>query len=956
MDTEDSRRPFIARTIRRFAPIIIVGWLALILALTFSAPMLETVGEENAVALMPSDAPSAQAMKRMVETFDNSDSDNFAMIVLEGQEPLGEGAREYYTRLVAELESAPEYVSNVQDLWGDRLTASSVQSPDGRATYVQLNLVGDQGTALGDKSVAGVRDIVSGIPVPAGVDVYVTGAGPLITDMHHGGNASILKITIVSVAVIFALLLMVYRSFGTVILLLLMVGFELGAARGVVAVLGHYEILGLSTFAVNMLVFLCIAAGTDYGIFFFGRYLESRQAGQDRETSYYSMYHGVAPVVLASGLTIAGAMLCLSFTRLPYFQTMGVPAAIGLAAAVAVAVTLVPAGVAVASRFGMLEPKRKIAERRWRGIGTAIVRWPAPIAVATLALALVGLLALPGYKTSYNDRNYIMGDIPANQGFQAADRHFSQSRMTPEVLMVETDRDLRNPDDFLVLNKVAKAVFQVRGVSRVQAITRPEGTPLERTSIPFLLSLQSATQAQANHFQQQRNNDMLKQADDMAELIEAQKRSYAVMQEMVATTHSMVGNTKEMEEVVSELRGRIALFDDFFRPIRNYFYWEPHCYNIPVCWAVRSLFDSIDKVDRLNDEMSGLVDEMEILDRLMPQMLVIMPQMIAVMERMREMTLTMHSTQTGLNAGMEDAAEDVSVMGRAFDAAQIDDSFFLPPEVFENPEFQRAMDFFLSPDGKSVRYIISHSGDPASIEGIQRIDQIRTAAEEALKGTPLVNSKVYIAGAAATAKDWHDGSKWDVWLAGIAAVCLVFMIMLIVTRSPIAALVIVGTVVLSLGASFGISVLIWQYIFGIYLHWMVLAMSVIILLAVGSDYNLMLVSRMKEEIGAGLHTGIIRAMGGTGKVVTTAGLVFALTMAAMVVSDLRIIGQVGTTICFGLLFDALIVRAFLTPSIAALLGRWFWWPVQVRPRPASAMLREYGTRPAVRELLGEDRT
>ncbi|BBZ01783.1 transporter [Mycolicibacterium chitae] len=954
MDTEDSRRPFIARTIRRFAPLIIVGWLALILALTFSAPMLETVGEEHAVALMPSDAPSAQAMKRMVETFDNSDSDNFAMIVLEGQEPLGEDAREYYTNLVDQLHGAPEYVTNVQDLWGDRLTASSVQSPDGRATYVQLNLVGDQGTAQGDKSVAGVRDIVDGLPPPAGVDVYVTGAGPLVTDMHQGGNDSILKITIVSVAVIFALLLMVYRSLVTVILLLLMVGFELGAARGVVAVLGHYEILGLSTFAVNMLVFLCIAAGTDYGIFFFGRYLESRQAGQDRETSYYSMYHGVAPVVLASGMTIAGAMLCLSFTRLPYFQTMGVPAAIGLAAAVAVAVTLVPAGVAVASRFGMLEPKRKIAARRWRGIGTAIVRWPAPIAVSALALALVGLLALPGYKTSYNDRNYILGDIPANQGFQAAERHFSQSRMTPEVLMVETDRDLRNPDDFLVLNKVAKAIFQVRGVSRVQAVTRPEGTPMERTSIPFLLSLQSATQTQSNHFQNERTDDMLKQADDMAKMIAVQKRMLGVMTEMVATTKSMFGHTTEMQEILEELRGSISLFDDFFRPIRNYFYWEPHCYNIPVCWALRSIFDTIDKVDRLNDDFAVLVDDMAIMNELMPEMLVIMPKMIAVMERMREMTLTMHSTMSGLNSGMEESSKDVSVMGRAFDAAQIEDSFFLPPEVFENPEFQRAMEFFLSPDGKSVRYIISHSGDPASIEGIQRIDQIRTAAEEALKGTPLAGGKIYIAGAAATAKDWHDGSTWDVWLAGIAAVCLVFLIMLIITRSPIAALVIVGTVVLSLGASFGISVLIWQYIFGIYLHWMVLAMSVIILLAVGSDYNLMLVSRMKEEMGAGLNTGLIRAMGGTGKVVTTAGLVFALTMAAMVVSDLRIIGQVGTTICFGLLFDALIVRAFLTPSIAALLGRWFWWPQRVRPRPASAMLRPYGTRPAVRALLGDD--
>jgi putative drug exporter of the RND superfamily len=146
-------------------------------------------------------------------------------------------------------------------------------------------------------------------------------------------------------------------------------------------------------------------------------------------------------------------------------------------------------------------------------------------------------------------------------------------------------------------------------------------------------------------------------------------------------------------------------------------------------------------------------------------------------------------------------------------------------------------------------------------------------------------------------------------------------------------------------------VLVWQYIVGTQINWLVLAISVIVLLAVGSDYNLLLVSRMKEEIGAGINTGIIRAMGGTGKVVTSAGLVFAFTMASMVVSDLLTIGQIGTTIGLGLLFDTLVVRAFMTPSIAALLGRWFWWPQRVRPRPASALLRSVGPRPLVRALL-----
>ncbi len=80
---------------------------------------------------------------------------------------------------------------------------------------------------------------------------------------------------------------------------------------------------------------------------------------------------------------------------------------------------------------------------------------------------------------------------------------------------------------------------------------------------------------------------------------------------------------------------------------------------------------------------------------------------------------------------------------------------------------------------------------------------------------------------------------------------------------------------------------------GIELYWVVLALAVILLLAVGSDYNLLLISRFKEEIGAGLKTGIIRAMAGSGSVVTAAGLVFAVTMCGFVFSGLQVLGQIG---------------------------------------------------------------
>ena len=951
MGNEQTKPPFIARTIHRFSVPIILAWLAITVIVSVGVPSLEQVEKERSVSLSPKDAPSIKAMKRMGKDFKESDSDSVAMIVLEGQQPLGDNAHNYYDRLIRQLENDPKHVQHVQDLWGDPFTAGGAQSADSEAAYVQVNLAGDQGTSLANESAEAVRSIVERTPAPNGVKVYVTGPAALIADMNRSGEKTVTKVTVTSVAVIFIMLLLVYRSITTVILLLLMVGIELQVAKGIVAFLGYHQLVGLSTFAVNLLVALGIAAGTDYGIFFIGRHQEERQAGASREMAYYATYRGVGSVVLASGLTIAGATFCLSFTRMPYFQTMGVPCAVGMLVAVAIALTLVPAVLTVGSRFGLFEPKRKIKARGWRRVGTAIARWPAPILIATCAVAVVGLLALPGYKTNYHDRVYAPKDIPANMGYAAATRHFALARMLPEVLLIEADHDMRNPADFLVLNQLAKGILAVPGVATVQGITRPQGTPIEHTSIPYMMSMQNALVRQNMVFLKDRLNDMLKQVDALTEIINITQRTYNLIQQLADTTHHIVGNTHDILAITNELRDHIADFEDFWRPIRSYFYWEKHCYDIPICWSLRSLFDSIDGVDELSEKLRDLVRDLDQIDVLMPQLVTQFPPLIATMQTVRTLMLTTHSTMSGISDEMDVASDNPTAMGKAFDTAQNDDSFYLPPEVFTNPDFKRVMKVFLSPDGKAARMIISDRGDPATPEGISHIDPIRTAAEEALKTTPLKDAEIYIGGVSATYKDLRDGSNYDLIIAGIASLCLIFAIMVIMTRSFVAALVIVGTVLLSLGASFGLSVLVWQHIVGLELHWIVLAMSVIILLAVGSDYNLLLVSRIKEEIGAGINTGIIRAMGGTGKVVTSAGLVFAFTMASMVVSDLRAIGQVGTTIGLGLLFDTLVVRAFMTPSIAALLGRWFWWPQRVRPRPASALLRPTGPRPLVRALL-----
>jgi RND superfamily putative drug exporter len=932
-NTHVGAHPMIPRFIRLFSVPIFLGWIAIVVLLNVVVPQLEAVGEAHAVSFAPNDAPSLQAMQRIGKDFKEFDSNSSAMIVLEGDQPLGESAHKYYDGLINKLKSDTKHVEHIQDFWGDPLTASGAQSADGKAAYVQVYLAGNQGQSLANESVQAVRNIIDKTPPPPGIKAYVTGPTPLSNDQHHAGDKTVKVITALTMGVIFVMLLFVYRSIVTVLLVLVMMFIELSAARGIVAALGYYDLIGLSTFAVNLLTTLAIAASTDYAIFLLGRYHEAIQNGEDRETAFYTMYHGTAHVILGSGLTIAGATFCLHFTRLPYFSTLGIPLAIGMLVAVVAALTMAPALLTICSRFGLFDPKRKMQTRGWRRIGTAVVRWPGPILALSVALTLVGLLAVPSYKPAYNDRLYLPPDIPANVGYAAADRHFPQARMNPEMLLVETDHDVRNPADMLVIERIARAVAHTQGVGRVQAITRPRGVPIEHTSIPFLVSAQGTTQQMNQDYMDNVMANTLKQASDMQTSIDTLQKMQNITVQMAATTHSMVGKLKGTVVDLNQLRDNIADFDDFFRPMRNYLYWEPHCFNIPVCWSIRSVFDTLDGVDTMTDDLQNLMPDLERLDTLMPQLVALMPAQIATMKSMQHITLTMYQSQKSQQDQQKAMQENQGAMGQAFDESKNDDSFYLPPEVFDNADFKRGLKMFVSPDGHAVRFIISHEGDPATAEGISLIPQIKNAAFEAIKGTPLEGSKIFMAGTASTYKDMQEGSNWDLLVAGIASLCLIFIIMLLLTRAVIASAVIVGTVLLSLGTSFGLSVLIWEHLLGKPLHWLVLAMSVIILLAVGSDYNLLLVSRFKEEIHAGINTGIIRSMAGTGAVVTSAGLVFAFTMMSMMVSNLVVAGQVGTTIGIGLLFDTLIIRSFMTPSIAAAMGRWFWWPQNVRTRP-----------------------
>lgn len=292
-----------------------------------------------------------------------------------------------------------------------------------------------------------------------------------------------------------------------------------------------------------------------------------------------------------------------------------------------------------------------------------------------------------------------------------------------------------------------------------------------------------------------------------------------------------------------------------------------------------------------------------------------------------------------LSNGLTQAADYLNELGDAARDPAVS-GFYLPTEAFDDGRLVTAADLFLSKDSNTTRLIVMDRDDANARPAAIRIAEVQKAVHRALKGTTLDDADVELTGSAQFNVDLHDLSKADFRLVTAIALLAVLIILVVMLRSLLAPLFLVGSVVLSYAAAMGLAVLVWQEWLGHPLDWSVPGMAFVMLVAVGADYNLLLMKRIQEEAADGSRAGIGRALAVTGGVITAAGLIFAASMFAMMTAEAVGLAQTGFTIGMGLLIDTFIVRTFIVPSAAALLGPAMWWP-----RRTDAWQVEPGTAP-----------
>ncbi|WP_067967469.1 MMPL/RND family transporter [Mycolicibacter icosiumassiliensis] len=931
--TTPARRPLVARLLYTFALPIMVLWLGAAGVLNLAIPQLETVIKEHAKSFLPDDAASVQAIVKLGEHFGGAGTNNFVYLLLEGDEPLGPDAHRYYATLLDRINADTTHVNSAMDLWSDPQFAAANESADGKAAYVLLNLSGNMGTALAMASTQSVRDIIAATPPPPGITAYLTGPSAVVNDELVSINDSILLLLIACGALVGAILFWVYRSPITVAMPMLVAGAGLGVGRPVVALLGSHQIIGVSIFASALMAVMVLGAGIDYGIFLLGRYQEARRAGEDPTTAYYTALRGVQHIIIASGLTIAGATACMTFTRLAIFSTSGLPCTIAVVITLAAALTLGPATLAIGSRFGFFEPRGQRSLRRWRRIATYVVRWPGPVLVGSLAVLSLALLVLPTFHPSYNERIAQPSDSPANLGIAAADRHLPPNIMSPSVFLVESDHDMRNPSDMIALAKIANAVLAIPGISNVQGITRPLGTPLEQGTLASQAGYLGQRATQMTDVLSRRSDDLLILNGQVGQLqltIEGIERALHTGR---AGSDEINGSATELQSVLSAVVTKMDSLRDATAPARTFIDAIPDCGDNDPCRAALTSFSLFDDLHRFDGLVNRLADGTRSVAHTLPELSTQLADLKDFAAQVNAATAPVRATLQTLVPQIAEMTTFTEELSQSFAGGDPNGGFFLPSQAFDNPLFKNAMPYFFSPDGTMTRMVVTPEMEGFSREAMDVSARVIPAALQAIKGTSLAGSTVSLGGPGGTLLNIEAFAREDFVTSAVAAFAFVFCVILILLRSLVAALAVIGTVALSYLAALGLTAFVWQDIIGNPLHWSVAPVSFVFLVAVGADYNMLLVARFKEEIGGGIKTGIIRAMVNTGGVVTTAGLVFGFTMFAMLAGYAHNIAQTGTAVGLGLLLDTLLIRSLVIPAVATLAGRWFWWPIVVHDRP-----------------------
>jgi len=984
-------------------PWVVIGlWAAIAVALPLTLPSLNETAQRHPLAILPSDAPSSVAARKMTETFHESGAENLLLVVLADEKGLGPADEAAYHELADALREDTRDVVMLQDFVSAPSLRPVLTSGDHKSWVMPVGIAGELGTPRSDaayKRVAGlvkqtVKQTLEHSPAGTQLTANLTGPAATVADLTVAGERDRIPIELAIAVLVLAVLLVVYRNPLTMLLPLIAIGISMVIAQAVVAGVSQLSGLGISNQSIVFLSAMIAGAGTDYAVFLISRYHDHLRLGAGCDEAVKRALVSIGKVIAASAATVGITFLGISFARMGVFSTVGVSSAIGIGVVFLAAVTLLPAILAVAGPRGWVTPRRELTARFWRRSGIRIVRRPK-VHLVTSVLVLIVLAGCAGLvRFNYDDRKALRSSAPSSVGYAALDRHFPANQSIPEYILVQSPHDLRTPRALADLEQLAGRVSQLPNIAAVRGITRPKGVVPEEFRATYQAGAIGARLGAGSNQISDHTDDLNRLvsgantlADNLGDVRGQVNQMVFGIQDLVEAFTSMrnqYGGDTLVKEVVTAAKlvnsinslGRTIGLN--FAAIKDMFAWvapvlaalegNPVCDADPSCSATRGQFQrlvnargdgSLDQISDLARQLQEFEDRQTLtasVDHLRGALANFVRALHSMgLDQPGGLQASLNHLQQGADRfaggsrqvadGVEQLVDEIKRMGAglseasAFLLAMKHDAaepsmagFNIPPQLLHLDEFKKIAKTFISPDGHSVRYLVQTKLDPFGAEAMDQVNAISDTARGAQRNTTLADASVSMAGYPVTLRDTRNYYDHDIRFIIVVTLVVVLLTLMALLRAVTAPLYLVASVVISYLSAVGIGVLTFQFALGQELHWTVPPLAFVVLVAVGADYNMLFVSRMRDESPRSMRYGVIRTLSSTGGVITAAGLIFAASMWGLLFSSIGTVVQGGFVIGIGILLDTFLVRTITVPAIATLVGRASWWPSRLRPQ------------------------
>lgn len=274
-----------------------------------------------------------------------------------------------------------------------------------------------------------------------------------------------------------------------------------------------------------------------------------------------------------------------------------------------------------------------------------------------------------------------------------------------------------------------------------------------------------------------------------------------------------------------------------------------------------------------------------------------------------------------------DGLEDINRFLSEMDFTSQEEIVVIPKEALEDKEFWDAAELYLSPDRKIVKFEAVLGLHPYSKDALQLVDEVEEQVAHAIKKTRLDVKDFKIGGTSSINNDLDTISAKDYKRTATLMLIGIFLILVFMLRSLVMPLYILASLLLTYFTAIGLSEIIFTKIVGYEgLTWAIPFFSFVMLIALGVDYSIFLMSRFNEYRDSLIYDGMMKSMRNMGTVIISATLILGGTFAAMLPSGVLSLLQIATTVIIGLALYALIILPLFTPVFVKLFGRYNWWP------------------------------